>query len=115
MPILTKHYYKYHEDAEDSSKPNVIREKLAPAFFDFCSAHPWLAESGEITADLKLFPPAEYLGSGVVISTAFCHLLSPAFEALKDPSLPKAWLMYDWAPVITMVAMFAICEHGCVS
>ena len=37
LPILTKHYYKYHEDAEDSSKPNVIREKLAPAFFDFCS------------------------------------------------------------------------------
>lgn len=50
------------------------------------------------------------MGSGVVISTAFCHLLSPAFEALKDPSLPSAWLSYDWAPVITMVAMFAICE-----
>lgn len=55
LPILTKHYYKYHEDAEDSSKPNVIREKLAPAFFDLCStwrSHAWLFGSGEVAADL---------------------------------------------------------------
>jgi zinc transporter 1/2/3 len=53
----------------------------------------------------------EYLGSGIIISTAFVHLLSPAFEELKDPRLPEIWHNYDWAPVITMFAVFSICSY----
>ena len=50
----------------------------------------------------------EYLGSGVIISTAFVHLLSPAFETLKDPRLGGIWQQFDWAPVLAMTAVFAI-------
>jgi hypothetical protein len=51
----------------------------------------------------------EYLGSGIIIATAFVHLLSPAFEELNDPSLPEAWQKYDWAAVLAMGAVFLIC------
>lgn len=65
--------------------------------------------------DLIMFLTAEYLGSGIIIATAFVHLLSPAFEELNDPSLPEAWLKYDWASVLAMGAVFAICTVASTS
>jgi solute carrier family 39 (zinc transporter), member 1/2/3 len=34
---------------------------------------------------------AKYLGSGVIIATAFIHLLSPAISELTSPCLGVAW------------------------
>jgi len=79
LPVIVKRSYSKHSKG-------TVKTTIAPLFFDF----------------------TKYLGSGIIISTAFVHLLSPAFEELKDPSLPEAWLQYDWAPVLTMTAVFAI-------
>ncbi|BGP48568.1 hypothetical protein JCM10450v2_004444 [Rhodotorula kratochvilovae] len=50
----------------------------------------------------------KYFGSGVIIATAFMHLLAPAFEALGSDCLQGAWHDYDWAPAIAMTSVFGI-------
>ena len=37
---------------------------------------------------------AKYFGSGVIIATAFIHLLSPAFEELGSECLVGTWAEY---------------------
>ena len=53
---------------------------------------------------------AKYFGSGVIIGTAFMHLLSPAYEALSSPCLPEdsAITAYDWAAGICLMTIFVM-------
>ena len=51
---------------------------------------------------------AKYFGSGVIIATAFIHLLAPAFEELGSECLSGAWTDYSWAPAIAMAAVYGI-------
>ncbi|KXJ88913.1 Zinc/iron permease [Microdochium bolleyi] len=55
---------------------------------------------------------AKYFGSGVIIATAFMHLLTPAFEALSNPCLPDGPITaYDWATgicLMTVMVMFTV-------
>ncbi|KAG9050411.1 high-affinity Zn(2+) transporter zrt1 [Tulasnella sp. UAMH 9824] len=51
---------------------------------------------------------AKYFGSGVIIATAFIHLLAPAFEALGNECLGEGWKTYPWAAAITMMSTFAL-------
>ncbi|KAH7041366.1 Zinc/iron permease [Microdochium trichocladiopsis] len=55
---------------------------------------------------------AKYFGSGVIIATAFMHLLSPAHEALSNPCLPDGPITaYDWATgicLMTVMVMFTV-------
>lgn len=46
----------------------------------------------------------KYFGTGVIIATAFMHLLSPAFDALHSPCLHGTWTVYDWAPAIALIS-----------
>lgn len=53
----------------------------------------------------------KYFGSGIIMSTAFVHLLSPAVEALSDECLSAYLPEYDWGISIcmmTIMVMFAI-------
>ena len=53
---------------------------------------------------------AKYFGSGVIIGTAFMHLLSPAYEALSSPCLPEESIItgYDWAAGICLMTIFVM-------
>ncbi|PVG03834.1 ZIP-like iron-zinc transporter [Serendipita vermifera] len=51
---------------------------------------------------------AKYFGSGVIIATAFIHLLTPGFEALGNPCLSEAWHNYPWPAAISMTSVFFI-------
>ncbi|ORX34477.1 Zinc/iron permease [Kockovaella imperatae] len=55
-----------------------------------------------------VFQFAKFFGSGVIIATAFIHLLAPAFEELGSPCLSGTWTEYDWAPAIAMAAVYGI-------
>ncbi|KAG7530859.1 hypothetical protein FFLO_04766 [Filobasidium floriforme] len=57
---------------------------------------------------LAFFEFAKYFGSGVIISTAFVHLLAPAFDLLSSPCLGGAWANYNWASAIAMLAVYFI-------
>ncbi|GAA96064.1 uncharacterized protein L969DRAFT_17204 [Mixia osmundae IAM 14324] len=54
------------------------------------------------------FDFVKYFGSGVIIATAFIHLLAPAFDELTAPCLTGTWTVYDWAPAIAMMSVFMI-------
>jgi zinc transporter 1/2/3 len=53
---------------------------------------------------------ARHFGTGVLIATAFCHLLPTAFLSLHDPCLPSFWISeYTAMPgAIAMGAVFLI-------
>ena len=51
---------------------------------------------------------AKYFGSGVIIATAFIHLLAPACDALTDPCLTGPITEYDWAEGIALMTIFLL-------
>ncbi|KIW72148.1 hypothetical protein PV04_00367 [Phialophora macrospora] len=50
----------------------------------------------------------KYFGSGVIIATAFIHLLAPAVDALTDPCLTGPITEYDWAEGIALMTIFVL-------
>jgi zinc transporter 1/2/3 len=70
-----------------------------------------LARSSSMRVPKLAFFVAKYFGSGVIISTAWMHLLSPASEALGNPCLGNILPEYDWAMgigLMTVMVMFLI-------
>ncbi len=51
---------------------------------------------------------AKYFGSGVIIATAFIHLLAPANDALTNPCLKGPITDYDWAEGIALMTIFVL-------
>ena len=51
---------------------------------------------------------AKFFGSGVIIATAFIHLLEPASEALGDECLGGTFEEYPWAFGICLMSLFAL-------
>ncbi|KAK7056298.1 hypothetical protein VNI00_002851 [Paramarasmius palmivorus] len=56
----------------------------------------------------SLFDFAKYFGSGVIIATAFIHLLSPALDALGSPCLAPGWSDYPYALALCMLSIFLL-------
>ncbi|KAI0316008.1 ZIP-like iron-zinc transporter [Amylostereum chailletii] len=61
-----------------------------------------------LNVPIALFDFAKYFGSGVIIATAFIHLLSPALDALGSPCLADGWSDYPYALAISMGSIFFI-------
>ncbi|KAF8217057.1 ZIP-like iron-zinc transporter [Mycena galopus ATCC 62051] len=55
-----------------------------------------------------VFDFAKYFGSGVIIATAFIHLLSPGLDELSSPCLSPAWLEYPYALALCLLSIFSI-------
>ncbi|KAF8074904.1 ZIP-like iron-zinc transporter [Lyophyllum atratum] len=55
-----------------------------------------------------VFDFAKYFGSGVIIATAFIHLLSPALDALGSPCLAPPWREYPYALALCLLSIFSI-------
>ncbi|KAL3423386.1 ZIP zinc/iron transporter [Phlyctema vagabunda] len=51
---------------------------------------------------------AKYFGSGVIIATAFIHLLAPAIENLASPCLTGPITSYSWAEGIALMTVFVM-------
>ncbi|KAJ2930959.1 hypothetical protein H1R20_g6104, partial [Candolleomyces eurysporus] len=56
----------------------------------------------------SVFDFAKYFGSGVIIATAFIHLLAPALEALGSECINEKWGDYPYALGLCMVSIFAL-------
>jgi zinc transporter 1/2/3 len=71
----------------------------------------WLARTSSLRVPKLCFFIAKYFGSGVILATAWMHLLSPASQALGDPCLANILPDYDWAMgigLMTVMVMFLI-------
>ncbi|KAI5370741.1 Putative zinc/iron permease [Septoria linicola] len=51
---------------------------------------------------------AKYFGSGVIVATAFIHLLAPAEEALKNECLTGPITEYTWVEGIVLMTVFVL-------
>ncbi|KHN96586.1 zinc transporter protein [Metarhizium album ARSEF 1941] len=54
---------------------------------------------------------ARYFGAGVIIATAFVHLLDPAYEAIGPAScvgLTGGWSTYSWPPAIALASAMVV-------
>ncbi|KAF2654135.1 low-affinity zinc ion transporter-like protein [Lophiostoma macrostomum CBS 122681] len=51
---------------------------------------------------------AKYFGSGVIVATAFIHLLAPANEALGNPCLEGVITKYPWPEGIALMTIFVM-------
>lgn len=51
---------------------------------------------------------AKYFGSGVILATAFIHLLAPANEALTNPCLTGPITEYSWVEGIVLMTIFVL-------
>ncbi|KAF7519297.1 hypothetical protein G7054_g13142 [Neopestalotiopsis clavispora] len=54
---------------------------------------------------------ARYFGSGVIIATAFIHLLDPAYDKIGPAScigMTGGWAGYSWPPAIALTSIMAI-------
>ncbi|KAJ7078059.1 ZIP-like iron-zinc transporter [Mycena epipterygia] len=51
---------------------------------------------------------AKYFGSGVIIGTAFIHLLGPGIEALSSPCLSEGWQKYPYALGLCLFSILSI-------
>ncbi|ETN36772.1 uncharacterized protein HMPREF1541_09050 [Cyphellophora europaea CBS 101466] len=50
----------------------------------------------------------KYFGSGVIVTTAFIHLLAPAEDALRNPCLTGPITDYPWVEGITLMTVFVL-------
>ncbi|KUI62301.1 Zinc-regulated transporter 2 [Cytospora mali] len=69
-----------------------------------------LARSERMRVPKTAFFVAKYFGSGVIIATAFVHLLAPANEALGSPCFPEdsAIAAYSWPEGIALMTIFTM-------
>lgn len=69
-----------------------------------------LARSERMRVPKMAFFVAKYFGSGVIIGTAFVHLLAPANEALGSPCFPEdsAIAAYPWPEGIALMTIFTM-------
>ncbi|KAF9006007.1 ZIP-like iron-zinc transporter [Cyathus striatus] len=55
-----------------------------------------------------IFEFAKYFGSGVIIATAFIHLLAHGLEALDSECLSEGWHEYPYGMALVMLSIFFI-------
>ena len=54
---------------------------------------------------------ARYFGAGVIVATAFIHLLDPAYSEIGPQTcvgMTKGWASYSWCPAIVLTSVMAI-------
>ncbi|KAF3939354.1 hypothetical protein ABW19_dt0206335 [Dactylella cylindrospora] len=61
-----------------------------------------------IRGQKRIFFIVKYFGSGVIVATAFIHLLAPANESLTSPCLNETVTSYPWAQGIALMAVFSL-------
>jgi zinc transporter 1/2/3 len=71
----------------------------------------FLARTSRMRVPKLCFFIAKYFGTGVILATAWMHLLSPASDNLRDECLANILPDYDWAMAIglmTVMVMFLL-------
>ncbi|KAG9036343.1 high-affinity Zn(2+) transporter zrt1 [Tulasnella sp. JGI-2019a] len=96
------------------NQPDYLGLRIASVFVILISSSigalfPVLAKRAtSLSLPRAVYDFAKYFGSGVIIATAFIHLLAPAFEELGSGCLGGVWATYPWASAITMLSVFSV-------
>ncbi|KIK63353.1 hypothetical protein GYMLUDRAFT_72072 [Collybiopsis luxurians FD-317 M1] len=102
------------DDCSSSNSDYLLGLRIASIFIiyvgsSFGALFPVLARRSKfINVPKSLFDFAKYFGSGVIIATAFIHLLGPAIEELGSSCLSEGWREYPYALALCLLSIFAI-------
>ncbi|BGP62693.1 hypothetical protein NBRC10512_006234 [Rhodotorula toruloides] len=91
-----------------SFEPDPLGEEASLGTSAIGTLFPILCRRSRLRISEHVYTAFKFFGSGVIIATAFIHLLAPAFQALGSDCLHGAWKDYEWAPAIAMIAVFGI-------
>ncbi|KZV66307.1 ZIP-like iron-zinc transporter [Peniophora sp. CONT] len=69
---------------------------------------PILAKRTSLAVPKSVFEFAKYFGSGVIIATAFIHLLAPALDELGSDCLDPKWQDYPYALALALLSIFLL-------
>ncbi|OCL07018.1 ZIP zinc/iron transport family [Glonium stellatum] len=98
--------YNGHLGARISALFVILIVSTAATFFPVLAVRiRWL----KIPTYVYLF--ARYFGAGVIVATAFIHLLDPAYSEIGPQTcvgMSKGWNSYSWPPAIVLVSVMAI-------
>ncbi|KAK4246166.1 Zinc/iron permease [Corynascus novoguineensis] len=68
----------------------------------------FLARTSRLRVPKLCFFIAKYFGTGVILATAWMHLLSPASDNLRDECLANILPDYDWAMAIALMTVMVM-------
>jgi zinc transporter 1/2/3 len=68
----------------------------------------FLARASRLRVPKLWFFVAKYFGTGVILATAWMHLLSPASDNLRDECLADILPDYDWAMAIALMTVMVM-------
>ena len=68
----------------------------------------FLARTSRMRVPKLCFFIAKYFGTGVILATAWMHLLSPASDNLRDECLANILPDYDWAMAIALMTVMVM-------
>lgn len=78
----------------------------------FLTVFPILAQRfPKLKIPLYVYLFARYFGTGVIVATAFIHLMDPAYGNIGPAScvgMTGNWALYSWAPGIMLTSVFVI-------
>ncbi|KAF3919319.1 hypothetical protein ABW21_db0201722 [Orbilia brochopaga] len=77
-----------------------------------CTVFPVIARrSPRLNVPNVIYLFARYFGAGVIVATAFIHLLAPAYEAIGPATcvgMTGGWATYTWPPALALVSVMLI-------
>lgn len=77
----------------------------------FVTLLPILTTKFKFKVPLYFYLAARYFGAGVIIATAFIHLMDPAYGAIGPDTCIGGWgnwAVYSWPPALMLLAVFMI-------
>ncbi|KAK6340773.1 high-affinity Zn(2+) transporter zrt1 [Orbilia brochopaga] len=77
-----------------------------------CTVFPVIARrSPRLKVPTVIYLFARYFGAGVIVATAFIHLLAPAYDAIGPATcvgMTGGWATYAWPPAFALVSVMVI-------
>ncbi|KAJ6262406.1 Zinc-regulated transporter [Drechslerella dactyloides] len=77
-----------------------------------CTVFPVIARrSPRLKIPTAIYLFARYFGAGVIVATAFIHLLAPAYDAIGPATcvgMTGGWATYNWPPALALVSVMVI-------
>ncbi|KAI0821721.1 Zinc/iron permease [Trametes gibbosa] len=98
------------EEAEDADLATRVLIMLVIFFVSLAAvSFPTITETyRSIRVPSVFFFVGKHFGTGVILSTAFVHLLQDAFKALQDPEVNARWRVEQWAGMIVLGSLLSI-------
>ncbi|PCH34799.1 Zinc/iron permease [Wolfiporia cocos MD-104 SS10] len=114
IPFAGNHRLRTHYDPDEVDPAVWVQTRIWFMLVIFCvslfaSTFPSLSRRiPGLRIPGVVFFIGKHFGTGVILSTAFAHLLQDAFEALMSPAVRDRWAVSDYVGMIVLASLLLI-------